>query len=175
VGAMRAGVKSNIIPADAELLLSLRTFDPAVREAALAAIRRIVAAEAAASGAPKEPEIVFEESFPALDNDSAASERTRVALDRVLGAGRVVDPGVVTGSEDVGMFASAAGVPLVYWLLGGADPALFAGAGSAAELERIAGGLPSNHSPFFAPVIEPTLSMGVTALVTAAREWMPAK
>jgi hippurate hydrolase len=174
VGAMRAGVKSNIIPADAELLLSLRTFDPAVRETALTAIRRIVAAEAAASGAPKEPEIVLEESFPPLVNDAAASERTREALSRVLGAGRVVDPGVVTGSEDVGAFATAAGVPLVYWLLGGADPALFAGAASPAELERIAGGLPSNHSPLFAPVIDPTLRVGVAALVTAAHEWMPA-
>jgi hippurate hydrolase len=175
VGAMRAGVKSNIIPAEAELLLSLRSFDPAVRETALAAIRRIVAAEAAASGAPKEPEIVLQESFPPLQNDPAASERARAALERVLGAGRVVDPGVVTGSEDVGIFASEARVPLVYWLLGGADPALFAGATTAAELERIAGGLPSNHSPLFAPVVDPTLRVGVTALVTAAREWLPAE
>ncbi|WP_433362696.1 amidohydrolase [Actinoplanes sp. CA-142083] len=174
VGSMRAGVKSNVIPADAELLLSLRTFDPAVREAALAAVRRIVAAEAAASGAPKEPEVVLEESFPPLVNDPAAIERTRAALEAVLGAGRVVDPGVVTGSEDVGAFATEAGVPLVYWLLGGADPKLFAGAATAADMERIAGGLPSNHSPLFAPVIDPTLRVGVTALVTAAREWMPA-
>jgi hippurate hydrolase len=35
-------------------------------------------------------------------------------------------------------------------------------------------GLPSNHSPEFAPVIEPTLSVGVAALVAAAREWLRA-
>jgi len=32
---------------------------------------------------------------------------------------------------------------------------------------------PSNHSPLYAPVIEPTLSIGVGALVSAARTWLP--
>jgi amidohydrolase len=174
VGAMRAGVKSNIIPDEAELLLSLRTLDLAVRDRALTAIRRIVAAEAAASGAPKEPEIVLEESFPPMVNDPAATTRTWAALEQALGAGRVVDPGVVTGSEDVGLLATAAGAPLVYWLLGGADPARFAGATTPEDLHRVAGGLPSNHSPLFAPVITPTLQVGVAALVAATRAWLPA-
>lgn len=174
VGALRAGVKSNIIPDEAELLLSLRTLDPAVRATAMAAIRRIVAAEAAASGAPKEPEIVLEESFPPMVNDPAATARTRTALEQAIGAGRVVDPGVITGSEDVGLLATAAGAPLVYWLLGGADPAHFAGATTPEDLQRVAGGLPSNHSPLFAPVISPTLQVGVAALVAATRAWLPA-
>ena len=32
--------------------------------------------------------------------------------------------------------------------------------------------LPANHSPLFAPVIEPTLSTGVTSLTLAARAWL---
>lgn len=32
---------------------------------------------------------------------------------------------------------------------------------------------PPNHSPRYAPVIEPTLSIGVAALVTAAQTWLP--
>ena len=80
----------------------------------------------------------------------------------------------MTGSEDVGILASAAGAPLVYWLLGGADPAAFAGAAGIDEVARIAAGLPSNHSPRFAPVIEPTLGTGIAALVSAARGWLPA-
>jgi len=84
-----------------------------------------------------------------------------------------VDPGLVTGSEDVGLLATAAGVPCVYWLLGGADPAAFAAAGTRDELAAVVASLPSNHSPLFAPVVEPTLTTGVAALVAAAREWLP--
>ena len=80
--------------------------------------------------------------------------------------------GRMTGSEDVGMLASAAGAPCVYWLLGGADPADFGGATTIDELTARSRDLPSNHSPMFAPVIEPTLSTGIGALTAAARTWL---
>lgn len=169
VGQLHAGTKHNIIPAVATLGLSVRSFDEAVRVKVLASIERIVRAEAAASGAQKEPEIVFDERFPVTVNDPAATERTAGALRAALGAERVIDPGLVSGSEDVGVFATAAGVPLVYWLLGGADPSLF---GDALQTGRMPEDVPSNHSPHFAPLIEPTLSVGVAALVAAAREWL---
>ena len=172
VGALRAGTKGNVIPGEAELLLSVRTFDDEVRTRALASIERIVRAEAAASGAPREPEITPLESYPAVRNDAAASARIHAAFSEVFGAAQVIDPGPATGSEDVGMLATAAGAPIVYWLLGGADPAPFAGAAVAEDLVRIMRDVPSNHSPFFAPVIEPTLSTGVAALVTAAQTWL---
>jgi amidohydrolase len=173
VGSLRAGDTSNIIPAEAELLLSVRTFDTAVRARVLAAVERVVRAEAAASGAPRDPEVVVEESFPTVVNDPAASARIRRGFETEFGPGRVIDPGPVTGSEDVGLLATAAGVPCVYWLLGGADPALFDGARGIVDIERIVQGLPSNHSPHFAPVVDPTLQCGVAALVCAARTWLP--
>lgn len=173
VGAMRAGTKENIIPDDAELLISVRSFEPAVRQRTLDAIDRIVRAEAVASGAERDPEITLIHGFPALVNDAEAVARTRSALEAVAGKHRVFDPGLVTGSEDVGLLASAAGAPCAYWLLGGADPAHFAEAHSAAEILARVAQLPSNHSPLFAPVIEPTLSTGVAALVAAARTWLP--
>ena len=83
-----------------------------------------------------------------------------------------VDPGPVTGSEDVGMFATAAGASCVYWLLGGADPAGFDGASTVDEVAARSRNLPSNHSPMFAPAIEPTLSTGIGALAAAARIWL---
>ncbi len=172
VGALRAGTKGNVIPAEAELLLSVRTFDDDVRNRALASIERIVRAEAAASGATRDPEITPLESYPAVHNDIAASARIHAAFSDTFGAAQVIDPGPATGSEDVGMLATAAGAPIVYWLLGGADPALFAGASGPDDLMRIMRDIPSNHSPFFAPVIEPTLSTGVAALVTATRAWL---
>jgi metal-dependent amidase/aminoacylase/carboxypeptidase family protein len=85
----------------------------------------------------------------------------------------VVDPGQATGSEDVGLLARAAEAPCCYWLLGGADRSHFAHASKLEDYERIARDLPSNHSPLFAPVIEPTLGTGVAAFVAAARTWLP--
>jgi hippurate hydrolase len=173
VGELHAGSRPNVIPDTAELAVNVRSYDPAVRERVLAAIERIVRAEAAASGAPKPPELTPAESFPVVLNDPEAAARTRAGLEAERGAGLVVDPGPVTGSEDVGLLATAAGAPCVYWLLGGADPAAFAGASSLQDVVAVVRDLPSNHAPDFAPVIQPTLRTGVAALVAAARTWLP--
>ncbi|GAA3933338.1 amidohydrolase [Actinomadura viridis] len=175
IGSVRAGDKANIIPDQAELLLSVRTFDEAVRTRVLDAIERVTRAEAAASGAPRPPDITTTESFPPVVNDPEGCAVTRRGFDADLGPGLVYDPGPVTGSEDVGLLAEAAGVPCVYWLLGGADPAGFAGAADVEAVAEIVRALPSNHSPLFAPVIEPTLTTGVAALASAARTWLPAE
>ena len=172
IGAVQAGTKNNIIPDDAELLLSIRTYDTAVRAKVLKAIERIVRAEAQASGATREPQVEQTESAPAVINDAAAVDRTRAALASVVGAERLIDPGPVTGSEDVGVLAAATGAPIVYWLLGGADPAAFAGASGPQDIVRIVAGLPSNHSPLYAPAEDPTIRIGVNALSAASREWL---
>ena len=57
IGVLQAGTKENVIPDEAIIKLNVRTFDEGVRKRVLAAIERIVNAEAAASGAPKKPEI----------------------------------------------------------------------------------------------------------------------
>jgi amidohydrolase len=174
VGALHAGAKENIIPDEAELLLSVRTYNEPTRARTLAAIERIVRGEAMTSGAPTDPEITLLGTFPPVVNDVVASARVTEAFARGLGPGLVMDPGLITGSEDVGLLATAAAAPCVYWLLGGADPALFAQVSSIAEAEAIIRSLPSNHSPLFAPVIEPTLRTGITALTGAARAFLPA-
>ncbi|TDU83325.1 hippurate hydrolase [Kribbella voronezhensis] len=173
VGALRAGTKENIIPDDAELLISIRTFEPHVLATVRSAVERIVNGEASAAGAPKAPQIIQTMSFPAVVNDPDGVARTRSAFEDEFGAHQLLDPGPVTGSEDVGILASAAGAPCVFWLLGGADPAAFAGATDIAAMHRVLHGLPSNHSPLFAPVIEPTLRIGEAALTRAARTWLP--
>ncbi|WP_423465280.1 amidohydrolase [Promicromonospora sp. MS192] len=165
VGRLQAGTKDNIIPDEAALGVNVRSFDEAVRARVLAAIERIVRGEADAAGAPEPPRITPGESFPPLVNDLVETERTRAVLAAQFGAERVIDPGPVSGSEDVSVLATAAGVPLVYWLLGGWDPAAFFAAQSAGTTDR---DIPSNHSPRFAPVPHPTLETGVTALVVAA-------
>jgi metal-dependent amidase/aminoacylase/carboxypeptidase family protein len=159
VGSIHAGTAANIIPDRAELGLSVRTFSTEVRDRVLAAIERIARGEAVTAGAPRVPDVELAVSFPAVINDEAACARTLPALQSV--SPMIVDPGPVTGSEDVCMFASAAGAPYVYWLLGSADPAGFDGATTIDEIAARSRDVPSNHSPMFAPVIEPTLSTGI--------------
>ncbi len=171
VGTLHAGTKMNIIPDRAELEVNVRSYDNTVREKVLASIERIIRAEALASGAPREPEIVYGTPLPLLLNDPDASTRTATALAGVVGP-RLIDPGQVTGSEDVGHLATAAGVPCVYWILGGAEPSLFAEATNAEEMLRVMATIPSNHSSGYAPAIEPTISVGVAALSAAAKEWL---
>jgi len=169
VGQIHSGSKNNIIPDEATLGLSIRSTTETVRATVLQAVRRVIAAEATASGADREPLVIARESFPVLVNDPPATERTLRAFRNQFGDGKVLDPGPVTGSEDVGVLATAAGAPLVYWLLGGMDPAGYAAAVAAGTTDR---DIPSNHSPFFAPVLQPTLETGVEALVVAAIEWL---
>jgi metal-dependent amidase/aminoacylase/carboxypeptidase family protein len=147
VGASRAGTKANIIPEQTELLLNVRTYDPHVRATVLTAITCIVEAEAAAAGAPVRPQIESIESAPAVVNNPDAVERTRAALESVVGAGRVIDPGPVTGSEDVGVLAAAADAPCVFWLLGGAEPAAFSGATEVDPIRQVMASLPSTRRP----------------------------
>ncbi|MEX5260849.1 amidohydrolase [Kocuria sp. CPCC 205263] len=156
VATFHGGLKENIIPASAEFTLNVRTFDPAVRDHVLRALRRIIAAEAAASGAP-EPTIEELSTFPRNYNDPEATAALVERFREVLGADSVVEVEPMMGSEDFGALGAAIGVPSVFWMFGGHDAAVLEGEGP----------VPVNHSPFFAPAIEPTLSTGVRTALTA--------
>jgi hippurate hydrolase len=169
VGAIHAGTVTNIIPAEAELKLTVRSFSAPVRERVLAAIERIVQAEAIASGAAQLPEIEHVGGYPVLKNDEAAIERTMAGVRAVLGAENVLEQPLIMGSEDFGTFGKAAGVPSCFWFVGGYDPQKVAAAKAAGRVDE---DLPTNHSPYFAPVIEPTLGTGIKTMVAAARVWL---
>ena len=170
VGSLQAGTKENVIPDEAIIKLNVRTFDEGVRTRVLAAIERIVNAEAAASGAPRKPEITTLDHYPLNVNDRDASKRVVEAFRSHFGAGRVRETGPAPASEDFGSFGSDWRSPSVFWFVGGTDPDAYAKAKAANRLNE----LPVNHSPKFAPVLHPTLETGVEALVVAARAWMPA-
>lgn len=169
VGAIHAGTKNNIIPADATLQLSLRYPDEQLREKVLERVERVIRAEAMASGAEREPEISTLHRLPATINDADATERVVSAFRGVFGEQSVIDPGLFTGSEDVSWFARDAGVPLVFWFWGGVDPKAYADAVANDTVDK---DVPTNHSPFYAPVIHPTIEVGVNAMATAAREFL---
>jgi hippurate hydrolase len=170
VGALQAGTKENVIPDEAVIKLNVRTFDEGVRTRVLAAIERIVNAEAAASGAPRPPEITTLDRYPLNVNDRDASKRIVEAFRDYFGAGRVRETGPAPASEDFGSFGTDWHSPSVFWFVGGTDPELYAKAKQENRLNQ----LPVNHSPKFAPVLHPTLRTGVETLVVAARTWMPA-
>lgn len=167
VGAVNAGTKANIIPEHAELLVNIRTYSEDVRAAVIDAIERIVRAECAASNCPKSPEFEYFERAPLTDNDPAVTERVTAAFTTVFGE-QVIAPPPILGSEDFSDLANGVGAPYTFWLFGGADPELF----TDAKPGELPAGIPSNHSPNFAPLIQPTVDTGTTALVTAALTWL---
>ncbi|MFK0008401.1 amidohydrolase [Paenarthrobacter sp. NPDC090520] len=154
VGTFHAGLKENIIPASAEFTLNIRTFDEDVRGQVLAAVRRIIEAEAAASGAPT-PQIEELYRFPQCYNDPDAVPSVLEALRGALGAGSVEVTPPMMGSEDFGHLGTAIGVPSVFWMFGGTPASAFEGPVP----------VPVNHSPFFAPELEGSLAGGVSAAV----------
>ena len=170
VGALQAGTKENVIPDEAIIKLNVRTFDEGVRERVLAAIERIVNAEAAASGAPKAPEITPLDRYPRAVNDAAASKRVADAFRQHFSPERVHETGPASASEDFGSFGAEWGVPSVFWFVGGTDPDVYAKAKAANRINE----LPTNHNPRFLPVIHPTLATGVEALVVASQAWLAA-
>lgn len=168
VGVLQAGSKENVIPDEAIIKLNVRTFDEGVRKHVLSAIERIVNAEAAASGAPRPPEITPLDRYPLNVNDKQASERVAEALRRYFPSDRVRHAGPAPASEDFGCFGTEWNAPSVYWFVGGTDPEVYAKAQAEGRINE----LPVNHSPFFAPVIHPTLQTGVEAMIVGALAWL---
>ena len=168
VGYIRAGTKNNIIPDQAEFGMTVRTFKSDVRKQVLAAIERVVKGEAMAGGATREPLIEHYESTDSVYNDPALAERLRAPLEAALGKENVVTQEPITPSEDYSAFI-ALGIPSLYFSLGGADPA------KLDEAHKSGTSLPSNHSPFFAPDVDPALRTGITAEVAVLRNLLGGK
>ena len=169
VGSVVTGTKANIIPGTAELQLNIRTYSDAVRTQLLDAITRIVTAECAASNCPRDPDVELFEHAPLTDNDPGITETVTGAFTAHFGDSVMVAAPKVMGSEDFSEIADGVGAPYSYWLFGGADAGAFAAAAAAGTLGS---DIPSNHSPRFAPVIQPTLDTGTGALVAAAMAWL---
>ena len=169
IGSLQAGTKENIIPDEALIKLNVRTFDESVRKRVLAAIERIAKAEAAASGAPRPPEITPLDQYSSVRNDANATKKLVDAFLENFPAGSIEQTKPTMASEDFGCFGAGWDVPAVYWFFGGDDPAVYAKAKKEGKLSS----LPTNHNPAFAPIIHPTLETGVKALVVAAHAWLP--
>jgi hippurate hydrolase len=168
VGSLRAGTKSNVIPDHAVIELNVRTYQDETRERVLAAIRRIVTAECEASRSPQPPTFELYDHFPLTDNDPQVTAKVAAAFrDQFGDAAR--DLPLQTASEDFSDLPTALGVPYTYWGIGGIDPQTYESARAAGT---VADSIPVNHSASFAPVLQPTVDTGTTALVVAALAWL---
>ena len=168
IGVLQAGTKENVIPDDAIIKLNVRTFDEGVRKHVLAAIERIVNAEAAASGAPKPPEITPLDRYSLVTNDVDATKKVVDAFRQNFPDGSVEQTKPTMASEDFGCFGAEWHAPAVYWFFGGDNPEVY----EKAKKDGTISALPTNHNPRFAPVIHPTLETGVKALVVAGHAWL---
>src|SRR3954470_17853064 len=168
IGSLHAGTKENVIPDEAVIKLNVRTFDDGVRARVLAAIERIVKAEAVASGAPKLPEITPIDRYSLVSNDPDATRRVLEAFKAYFPADRIRETGPTSASEDFGSFGVQWHTPSVFWFVGGTDADVYEKARAARRVRE----LPTNHNPRFAPVLHPTLETGVATLVVASRAWL---
>jgi len=158
IGAIHAGTAENIIPDEALVLGTIRTFKPAVRAKMLAGIERTAKAAAAMSDAPA-PDIKITEGAKAVMNDPAVVAVAEKALKAAFGDKlRMSPPG--TPSEDFSEFANA-GVPSMMFNIGVYDMERWTAASSGGTP------LPANHSPLFAPVPKPTIETGIKAMTLA--------
>jgi len=168
VGTLHAGTKRNVIPDEARLQLTLRSYSEATRRHILEAIERMAKGIARAAGVPadREPVVTIrqEESSSATYNNPELTRRSVAAIREVLGAERVVEREPEMGAEDFGLFGRVTPeIPLFMFRLGTIDARRWADS-------RKPGGppLPSLHSAQFWPEPAASLRAGVEAMTAAA-------
>ncbi|KAK2765565.1 hypothetical protein FQN54_008419 [Arachnomyces sp. PD_36] len=165
VGSLQAGQTENIIADRAEIGLDFRTVKLETRDKILAAVRRIVEAECQASGSPKPPVFTPTRRFPPTSNDQDLASQLAVSFESYFEDfdGDIPRTNV---SEDFSTLATCKDIPSCFWFVGGIDPELWD------KVEREGSSntdeIPGNHSALFAPVIQPTMRVGVDALCLAA-------
>ena len=168
IGSIRAGTTSNVIPDNAVIALNIRSYHDDTRTSILEAIHRMVTAECEASGSPQPPDFELFDHFPLTDNDRGATEKVAVAFGRQFGEQAQELPRQIA-SEDFSDIPNALRIPYTYWGIGGIDPDTYERARAAGTIPQT---IPVNHSATFAPVLQPTLDTGTSALVVAALAWL---
>nr|WP_235829440.1 amidohydrolase [Croceicoccus estronivorus] len=172
VGSFHAGTKHNVIPAEAKLQLTVRSYDAETRKLLLDGIARIARGEAVAAGLPEDrmPVVtVLEGSTPAAANTpDFAQEMARLFTAR-FGAERVKQVPPVMAGEDFGRYRLADPDhirSLIFWVGGVPQDKYYAAQIGGASL-------PSLHSALWAPDAEKVVGTAAEALAAAALELMP--
>ncbi|WP_295957700.1 M20 family metallopeptidase [uncultured Xanthomonas sp.] len=156
-GAIKGGIRYNIIPDDVEMVGTIRTFDEGMRQQIFADLRAVAEHTAAAHGAKAEAHVPDQDGNPATVNDPALTARMLPSLQAVVGAGNVYEPPLQMGAEDFSFYAQQ--VPSMFFFVGatapGIDPAT----------------APSNHSPQFL-LDETALDVGLRAMLQVTLDYL---
>ncbi len=156
-GAIKGGIRYNIIPDDVEMVGTIRTFDEGMRQQIFADLKTVAEHTAAAHGAKAEAHVPDQDGNPATVNDPALTARMLPSLQAVVGAGNVYEPPLQMGAEDFSFYAQQ--VPSMFFFVGatgpGIDPAT----------------APSNHSPQFL-LDETALDVGLRAMLQVALDYL---
>jgi len=166
VGSFHSGTKHNIIPDEAKLQLTVRSYTPEVRKLLLDGIARIAKGEAIAAGIPSDrmPVVTVEDNYtPATFNTQQISTRLLGLFSDHFGADRVVETKPIMGGEDFGRFwlADQSKQSAIFWVGGVPKAKWDAVKGDTTKL-------PSLHSPFWAPDAEAVISTATEAMTVAA-------
>ena len=156
-GAIKGGIRYNIIPEDVELVGTIRTFDPEVREKVFADLRNVSEHVAAAHGATVKAQVPDSDGYRVTVNDPALTARMLPSLHAVVGTQNVYEPPLQMGAEDFSLYAEQV-------------PAIFFFVGSTAKGVDLAT-VPNNHSPQFL-LDESSLDVGFRALMQVTLDYL---
>ena len=178
VGKLHAGTQGNIIPHHADMEVNIRTFDDALHQRVIEAIKRVVNAECEAGRSPKLAEFEVLSQTIAMHNDPASVARVRAGHAQWLGESALFDMRPLNGSEDFPYFGNAeAGgfggddIPCVYWFIG-ATPAERWGKTPGASVAEKMAHLEMPHSPYYFPGNPVTMATGIKAMSAGALAWL---
>jgi len=156
-GAIKGGIRYNIIPDSVEMVGTIRTFDADMRQQVFADLRNVADHVAQAHGGSAVTEIYEHDGNPATVNDPALTARMLPSLQAVVGSDNVFEPPLQMGSEDFSLYAQQ--VPSLFFFVGatgaGIDPAT----------------APSNHSPKFL-LDEKALDVGLRAMLQLSWDYL---
>jgi len=171
VGSIHGGTSSNIIPDKVRLQLDFRYFHHYLRNKIIQAIKRITGGIALASGIPENlmPIVVVNEesSVPGVYNNPELTRRIVKAVEVVMGKENVIESSAVLSSDDFGQYCKVEPrIPVTIFSLGTKYSTLHE------EDKKVDNPLPELHSPYFAPLPEPTIKTGIKAMIAAVLELM---
>ncbi|WP_291782168.1 amidohydrolase [Cecembia sp.] len=162
VGSIHGGTVHNIIPDAVTMQLTLRSYSPETREELISSVKRISEfyAKAAGLSESKMPSYwIREPHTPALINDDQLTEKMVSVFKKNMGEDKVVEVEAQMIGEDFSRFGlQERQIPISMFYLGANDPVFL----EKARKENL--DIPGLHSPYFAPIPEPTIRTGVKAM-----------
>jgi amidohydrolase len=153
-GAIKGGIRSNIIPDKVEMVGTIRNFDMGIRDIVHENLKQIVENTAKAYGATAD--LVIHSGYPVTVNNPELVEKMLPSLKKVFGDNQVIDMGQITGAEDFSYYAQK--VPGFFFFIG------------VTPHDVDAKTAPTNHSPLFY-VDESNLINGVKAFVQLVNDY----